>query len=342
MAKRGTSRKAKASAADAAFTGDEAIVVLHGKETMLRRTATDALRAALRAKHGEFETFGFEGKTAALADVLDELRGYSLMGGFKLVVVDEADEFLTRHREAMTRYAESPVDHAALLLRSDTWRPGNFDKHAKKHGQVIKCDAVSPREAARWLIARAEAEHGAKLEPAAAEALVDRLGVDLGRLDAETAKLALLAGGGAITAIMVDETIGRESDEQAWAVQEGVLLSLATGDASAALTRVDEVVRLAGQHPVLVTFAVADVVRKLAIGHAMKRWGMNDFAIGKALRVWPAERQKLFAAAIGRLDADTARALQRRVLQLDARTKSGFGDGLRNLETFCVSLADAT
>ena len=348
MARKGTTSAKKVTAAaigggtggGADFTGDERIVVVHGKEQMLRRTVVEAFRRSLEDKHGPFETYVYDGEQAALAEVLDELRAYSLMQRFKLVVVDHADKFLTNHRDAMTRYAEGPVDHAALLLRSDTWRPGNFDKRVAKHGQVVKCDVASERDAAKWLVQRAKTKHAAELKPAAADRLVERLGAELMRLDSELGKLALLAGDEPITRALVDETVGRESDEQVWAAQEAVLKTLVTGDARPALTMIDELIRVARHDPVPVTYFVADVARKLAVAEAMRRSGMNDFAIGKALKLWPRERQELFTQAMRKLRPGEAGDLQRRVLAVDVRTKSGLGQGLRNLECFCVSLAD--
>lgn len=341
MAKRGTRKTSKPGPLDPpSFTGEERIVAIHGKEPMLRRVADEALRQALAEQHGEFEAFVFEGKTAQLAEVLDELRGYSLMQAYKLVIVDEGDEFLTRHRDAITRYAETPVDHAALLLRSEKWNKGKLDKLIDKHGQVIKCDAVSESDARKWLVERARAEHAVELQPAAAGSLVDRMGVDLMQLDTELAKLALLAEDGKVTTRLIEQTVGRQSDEEVWAAQSAVLETLATGNPAPALEMVDELVRLAGRDPVPVTYFVADIARKLAVAHAMRRQGSSDFEITKTLKVWPRERQQLFTQALGRLGADQARALQRRVLCLDARTKTGFGEGLRNLECFCAGLTD--
>lgn len=340
MAKRAPRSSKSASAEPPSFTGEERIVAIHGKEQMLRRTADEAFRAALTQRHGSLEAFHHDGKTAGLADVLDELRAYSLMQSFKLVVVDDADDLLTRHRDALTRYAESPVDHAALLLRSEKWNRGKIDKLIEKHGRVVKCDAVSEAQARSWLAQRARAEHRAELDRGAAEALVDRLGVDLMQLDSELGKLALIAEGGRITLEVVEQTVGRQSDEEVWAAQSAVLESLATGSPRPALEMVDELVRLARRDPVPVTYFVADIARKLAVAHAMKRQGLNDAAVTKALKVWPRERQELFTRSLRRLSPAQAGELQRRVLALDARTKRGLGQGLRNLECFCAGLTD--
>ena len=140
------------------------ILVLYGPEDMLKRAKLDELRDALTAGHGEVETFAFDGLSATLADVFDELRGYSLMQTYKLVIVDNADEFTKQHREVLDRYADNPVDHATLVLRAEKWNKGNLDKKIAKVGGVIKCDAPKPAEAAKWLTQRAKSEHGVTLD----------------------------------------------------------------------------------------------------------------------------------------------------------------------------------
>ena len=119
------------------------VLAVHGPEEAVKKQKIDQLRAALEAEHGELQKFDFDGKTATLADVFDELRGYSLMGGYKLVVVDPADDFVKAHREPLERYAQNPVDHATLVLRAGTWNRGNLDKHIAKVGAVVKCEPPS-------------------------------------------------------------------------------------------------------------------------------------------------------------------------------------------------------
>src|SRR5689334_9173202 len=119
-------RRAATSAAAARPAGQpDRIRVIHGPEEMLKRESLDELRASLEATHGSFEVFTFDGKTATLAEVLDELRSYSLMQQHKLVIVDDADVFVTAHREPLERYAQAPLDTATLVLRSTKWNKGN-------------------------------------------------------------------------------------------------------------------------------------------------------------------------------------------------------------------------
>ncbi|MFM1882681.1 MAG: hypothetical protein RJA05_1090, partial [Planctomycetota bacterium] len=168
-------------------SADHRIVVLHGKESFLRSEHTRRVLDALRERFGAVDEFSFDGTSCSLADVLDELRSYGLMSQHKVVIVDQAEQFMQGddRRRAMERYAESPMQDATLILRSGGWRPGTFDKLVAAVGVILKCEAPGAAEAVRWAVARSQKRHGVELSAAGAQALVDRVGPDLGRLDSE-------------------------------------------------------------------------------------------------------------------------------------------------------------
>lgn len=331
--KKTTTRKAAAC-----ISADTRILVLHGPDEMVRQEHLSTLRKALTDAHGEVEVFRFEGKSAALAEVFDELRGYSLMMTHKLVIVDEAELFVTRFREPLERYAEATVDHATLVLRAGKWNKGKLDKLIERVGAVIKCEPPTPAQAASWLSKRAKDEHGAMLDTTAASLLVERLGPHLMLLDSEIAKLALMAEGGKITRELIEQAVGRSSDEKAWVMQEPLLRGIVSGSAREPLEMVGELVDLAGHDVVPVMWAVVDLTRKLAVGSMMKRAGESDQAIAKALRLWGPQTGP-FLQVVRKLDPSRGSAMLQRALMADRRTKSG-GDPRINLEAVCVSLTD--
>lgn len=299
----------------------------------------DTLKAAITEAHGGFEVFRFDGKSATLSDVFDELRGYSLMSVYKLVVVDEAEPFVKAHRAALERYAESVVDHATLVLRTPAWHKGNLDKKIAKVGTVIKCEPPKPPEAARWLVARAQSHHDTELKPNAASALVERVGPHLMLLDAELGKLAVMSDRNVIDLKLVDAQVGRSSDAKAWVMQEPLLAGMARHSAREPLEMVRELIDLAGHDPVPVMWSAMDLCRKLAVAWAMKASGENEPAVGKAMRLW-GPQVRPFMDVVRKLDGSSATALFQAALQADARTKSGLGAARRNLEALCVALTD--
>ncbi len=329
MAKRTT------KSAPPSFTGSEKFVVLHGKESFLLTDYMQQLRAALEQTHGEIESTKYDPKSA-FADIMDDLRSFSLMQQHKLIIVDAADEFVKNHRPALERYAAAPVDTATLLLRSEKWNKGNLDKAIAKVGHVVKCDLLSLVEAEQWTIARAKSQHQIEIEPKAAELLVDHLGRNLGLLDSELAKLAVSASESkAITTDQVKALVGHASDEDAWEIQEAIL----SAKPARAIAKLHELVNLSHQPDVLITYFVADLIKKLAAASAMIKSGQNEFAIKKELKIW-GDRERPFFNAAKKLGTDKTAALLKTIVNLDKRAKSGFGQTTTNLERFCVQFAD--
>lgn len=328
---------ARKKTARVTLTGRERIVAIFGKEDFLRSYYLSQLRQTMeQAIDQEIDQLRFDGNAAGLSDVLDELRSVGLMGQHKLVIVDDAEKFLSNHREALERYARKPEEAATLVLRSEGWRPGNLDKQIEKVGAVIRCEPVSPDGAARWAVNRASKEYASDLKPAAASALVEQVGNDLARLDSELSKLAACVGGGRpIEAEDVHAMAGHASDEQAWAISEALL----SGDPRRAVAKVDELIELAGQPRELVGYFLADTMRKLAEAAALLEQNVPPDSFLKPMKIW-GPRRGLFLTAAGRLGAARAAMLLKTAVEADRRAKSGFGearsDPPRSLERLCV------
>lgn len=344
---------AKKSVPSGPLTADCRIVVLAGKEAFLQGEYTAQLRELLGAKFGEVDTVRFEGAAAAMADVLDECRTFGLMQQHKLVVVDSAEQLVKEdNRPLLERYASAPSENATLVLRTERWYPGKLDKLIEQVGTILKCDAVSAQTAASWAVKRAEKRHGAKLTPEAAATLVDRIGTDLARLDGELTKLALAAGAGlkdggrdarptqdAVSISMRDvvDLVGETREEEAWAVQETLL----SGDPEASVRHVRMILDNSRRDAhVPLTWAMVDLARKLHAASRGVREGMNPFALGNKLKLWPEDRREAVLAAARRAEPRRFAGLLKTAVEADARGKSGLGDPDRTLERLALAFAD--
>ncbi len=340
---KGKSATGAAGAAGGALDAAARIVLLHGPDAMRMREFYQQLRDAVAADHGEVDPVTFDGETAELAAVLDELRTMSLLASFRVVVVDDAAEFVKRHRPALERYAQQPVDGAVLVLRSITWHKGNLDKLIAKVGAVRHCAPLTAPEATAWVVKRATEAHGRPITQDAAALLVRRLGVDLLRLDAELGKVAASTDAEqTIDAELVEAMTGRASDEKVYVVQRAVLDAIARDGEPAAMealiARMREVVELAGESEVAMTYFVGDLMRKLYLGAHLRRQGASEGQMAKRLRLWGID--KAFFEAQRRLSGPAVGRLFDAVIDLDRRSKSGLGGSAANLERFCTMLAD--
>lgn len=316
------------------------IAIFHGPQRFLQLQHTEDLRQALKAIHGDIAPTVFDGASAKPADILDECRCMSLMQQHRLVIVDNADALLKAAeddeaapaapeparrghsektaRELFENYAAAPDSSATLVLRAMTWRPGKIDKAVAASGGVItKCEEPKPAEAVAWATERATSHHAAKLDRAAAATLIDSVGVDLGRIDTELAKLALAAtasGEKTITDKLVREMVGMTREEEFWAIQS----SLLSGDPAAALTHLRELLDISRHDPTPLLFTYGDLARKLhAVSRGLAAREPRGSLMGR-LRLWGPQGDALLAkgakvnpAAAAELVGETVRAMVR-------------------------------
>lgn len=315
------------------------VALLQGKDSFLRSLYTSNLRKALEKVHDSVDTVVFDGASASAADVLDECRSFGLIAGYKLVVVDNADQIVKEaNRPLFERYCESvsggEAPGATLLLRAGNWHAGNLDKLIAAVGAIVKCDEPSEHDAINWVSKRAIKEYQASIAPQAAELLVGRVGCSLGRLDSELSKLVAASGGAEITRALVIEFVGASREEAAWGIQSTLLGATGPSEALGHLRYLIDVSRQPSQ---VIAYAFTDLARKL---HAMSRTlqqGGSPQSLFKPLKLWPQSAEPIVAAA-RRRSPDRALQLFRAAVEADIRSKSGLGEQDRSLEMLVVQL----
>ena len=90
---------------------------------------------------------GSSGAGHSLADVLDELFTLPFFSRRRLVVVEEADTFVTKHRKDLEAYVGSPSASGTLLLQVKVWTATtNLAKLVDKVGLAIDCNALPEKQ----------------------------------------------------------------------------------------------------------------------------------------------------------------------------------------------------
>lgn len=249
------------------------LVAVAGDDGFVKREAIGTVRQSLAGDGDELDWRALEGAQAEWRDVADSVGSRSLFGGGRpIVLIDDADTFVTRYRDQLEDFAGKKA--AGVVILDVKSMPGNtrLAKAIAAGGMLIACKtpdrgpevAKHRRNAAKWLTARAKSIHEATLQADAVEVLFDLLPMSLGVIDQEVARLALLAGeGGIIDAALAREHVGGWRVRTAWDLVDAA----ADGRAADALGQLDRLL-LAGEQPIGVLAQLGASLRKFAAAAA--------------------------------------------------------------------------
>ena len=216
------------------------------------------------------------------ADILAAARTMPMMAPRRLVIVHDAEALLTPKRvkdeepevapkgrrpkattpaEEFEAYLQRPEPTTTLVLETAGLDRGRrVTKLLLAQAAIVNPAALnSPEDVARWLAARLDRDE-MRIEPAAVQALVDAVGLDLPRLRSEADKLVLYAAGeSTITAAHVSELVATVDESS------GVFALIdfvSAGKAAAALREVDALLE-AGSAPPMILGLVRTAAGKL-------------------------------------------------------------------------------
>jgi DNA polymerase III subunit delta len=215
------------------------LFVVHGDEDFLRRLVIQAIRHAVLGEGGGEDGLSFSvhsGETATFAAVMDELQTVPFFGERRLVVVDDADPFVTEHRGALEKAIGRLPSSGVLVLSVKTWPSTTRLAKMVDAAGTIACKAPHPNQLPAWCVKEAARQQKQLTRPAA-DLLVDLVGPEMGLLDQELLKLAIYVGAKErIDVEDVDKLVGRSREEKTWIIFEAIC----AGDPAQALAILDQ------------------------------------------------------------------------------------------------------
>ncbi len=276
------------------------VCAVFGDELFLRRQALVKLReTVLGGEEGDFSFTAFAGDNSDFRDVLAELSTVAMFGsGKRLVLVEEADDFVSRFRSQLEDYVSRPSRSGVLVLDIDSL-PANtrLYKLIAAEGLLIDCSAPAEARLTKWLVEWAKQRHKIQLSAAAADALVELAGPELGLLDQEIAKLATSIGEQKrITPEMVGRYVGGWRVRTTWEMLDAAL----DGKVPEALRQLDRLLA-SGEQPVGILGQISASLRRFAaatrlvlqaegagrrsvLSQALEQAGVKPFVLQKAER----------------------------------------------------------
>jgi DNA polymerase-3 subunit delta len=312
----------------------QGVVALFGDESFLKRQVLETLKSqVLSGADAEFSVSVFSGRETPMREVVDALSTRALFGGGQhLVIVEEADEFVSANRPSLEQYVTRSQSASILVLDVKTWpATTRLYKALAETGLQIECKFPPPAKVLKWLVSWAQRKHDARLEPSAAELLLETLEPELGLFDQELAKLAALAGSKeAISASMVHQVVGGWRAKTAWEMLDAAL----AGDSRTALVQLDHLL-LSGEVPIALLGQISASLRRYAaatrlveqaaatrrsitLRQALEQAGMKPFLLGKA------------EGQLRQLGRDRASQLYHWLLEADLALKGSSSSPLRS------------
>jgi DNA polymerase-3 subunit delta len=306
------------------------VYALVGFDALLQQ---EALLRILRELPKDAQRVDADGESAELAEILDELRSFAMFGGGKVVVIRNADAFITKYRSQLEDYVASPSDSATLVLRVESL-PANqrIYKAIARTGAIVPCEP--PKDLEKWVIERGKSAHQLTVTREAAALFADLIGGDLGRIDNELAKLAIGSDTGKIGAEQVAGSVAFQRDREMWDLTN----ALAAGDQREAMRRWRQLVGSDSSAEFRAVTWLCIWLENCRKALAMLKQGQNAFTIGQALRIWPRDMQQKFVENVRALGERGVRTAIDLLAEIDFQTKTGVGNAGDNVERFILSL----
>jgi len=248
------------------------LFVVQGDEDFLRRRVLQAIRQVVLGEGGGADGLSFSvhpGDTATFAAVMDELQMVPFFGERRLIVVDNADPFVTLHRAALEKAVANLPSSGVLVLDVKSWPSTTRLAKMLDATATIVCKAPAAYRLPQWCVKWAASQEQKQLPPAAAELLVELVGPEMGLLDQELLKLAIYVGDRKrIDVEDVDKLVGRGRSQDTWKIFDAI----GAGEAKTALNILDRLLDQ-GEEPIRLLGAFSKQLRQLAQAYRLTLLG---------------------------------------------------------------------
>lgn len=243
------------------------IIVLSGKQRHLKHAVLAVLRKQI-IEDDETSLTRFHGPDATIQLVSDELHTISMWGDRRLVVVEQADTFVSDHRPGLEKMVEKPAKKSVLVLDVDSWpKTTRLYKQVAAKGLEVECSELKGPQLFKWLQDTAKESYGKDLTRDAASLMIELVGEEFGLLDSELTKLATYAADkGKIDINDVKALVGGWRTQTTWEMTD------ATRDNQVGLA-LNALERLltAGEPPIKLLGGITYTFKKFALATELSR-----------------------------------------------------------------------
>ncbi len=219
-----------------------------------------------------------------ISDVLDELNTVSMFSEKRIVVLKNAESFISEYRASIEKYFDSPSPSSILVIVTSTWqKTTKLAKKLSSVGELIEVKELKSSQLPAYVSAYTKQKHQMTIDRQAAELLVSLAGDEPGRLCTEADKLAVYADGNKkITVSEVRTLVGNNRIFNAFAVLDAI----ANSNLPAALEKLRIMFAGDADSRFTVIGAFAYQLRRMFQAKAMLNKGLSRRQVEVNARVW--------------------------------------------------------
>ena len=263
------------------------VYAILGDEDFLKRLVREKiLKQLLDDADPEFAVSNYSGDKLDFSVVRNDLDTLPFVGSCRIVVVENADTFVTDNRAILEQYVGKPSPVGVLILDLKTFPETTRLAKALPDSAKISCKVPYASRLPAWCIAWAHTHHGKKLTSEAAQLLVEKVGQPMGLLTQELAKLSNSLGNKpTIAAEDVSVLVGRSRAANVFQILDAI----GEGKTAEALSILEELFA-DGEQEMAVLAPLTYQLRKLATVAQLNATGMP---LGQAMdvaQVWQSHR----------------------------------------------------
>jgi len=312
------------------------IYVIAGKdESLVGTRAQELVDELLDAEQRMTALLSVDGDEAVVSEVLDELRTVPFLADKRVVLVKNADGFVSKNREILERYFEKPAGTGVLVLAVASWDARTrLAKMLPKVGSLVTMEAPPKWKLPEHLMQYAATKHKIKLNRDAAEMLVELIGEELAQLYNELEKLILFARDEKVIRVdHVESLTGHHRIYDAFEVIDATI----GGNAGQAITRLRNMFEQDKSAEYSVVGAFAFHLRRMFQARALLDKRINPAEIAKQLRIW--YNKDRFFAQLQRTTLSQIATFLEELATVDHATKTGQAQAAVAVEQLVLRLA---
>jgi len=312
------------------------IYVIAGKETSLVDAECDRLLDKLiEPAQRTTGLLNVDAERVGAAEVMDELRTLPFLTDARIVVLKNADEFISANRQLLESYFDNPSPTGIFIMTV-----GNFDartnlaKKLGKVGRLISAGQPSTAQLPAKLRQYAIEAHAKTLPAEASELLIALAGEDLTRLYGEIDKLAIYTA--ERKSICVDDVSALVGHNRLYGAFD-VIDSVISRDAARAVDRLRRLFAQDKSAEYMFVGALAYHLRRMFSAKVMLQQGRAESEVKKTLQIW--HGTDVFFVQLAKVTLDEIGRLIQRLAQADYLIKTGRTTAQSAAEQLVTTLA---